>query len=261
MIDIVFKIATLFVIALITSTLAKRTLPEYEAALRDRINELEASRHRIVMAQETVRRKIASRLHGPVQTELLILSRTLDECQRVIQSEPDRATVMLGQMSQKLNKIQEDELRGISRELHPSVIRMGLPAALRSLYDRFVTVIPITLQIDEKVDQFEEPGSPSIPEDIALALYRLVEESMNNVIKHASATQVIFHLWQPGQGQIALSVEDDGVGFIVGESGSGLGILTMQDYIGAVGGTLDIQSNPGEGTKIAASVLIPGHGS
>jgi len=260
LVDVIFKIATLFVIALIGSTLTKRTLPGYEAALKERIGELEASRRRIVTAQETVRRKLASQLHGPVQTELLILSRTLDECRLMVQSQPDRATEMLSQVSQRLDRLHKEEIRGISRELHPSVIRIGLPAALRSLCDRFTPLVPITLQIDEKVDRLEETANPLIPQDIALALYRLAEEGMNNIIKHARATQVVLCLRQLNQGQIELSVEDNGVGFTTGKYESGLGILTMQDYIGAVGGIFDIQSNPGKGTKVIASVPLKGQG-
>ena len=260
LVDVLFKIATLVVIALIGSTLTKRTLPGYEAALKERIGELEASRRRIVTAQETVRRKLASQLHGPVQTELLILSRTIDECRRMVQSQPDRATEMLSQVSQRLDRLHKEEIRGISRELHPSVIRIGLPAALRSLCDRFTPLVPITLQIDEKVDRLEEPANPLIPQDIALALYRLAEEGMNNIIKHARATQVVLCLRQLNQGQIELSVEDNGVGFTTGKYESGLGILTMQDYVGAVGGTFDIQSNPGKGTKVVASVPLKGQG-
>lgn len=259
--DVLFKIAALFTVMLISSTLAKKTLPGYEAALKERISELEASRRRIVVAQETVRQKLASQLHGPVQTKLLILRKSLDECQGMIQSQPDKATATLSQVSQELDSLQKEELRGISRELHPSVIRVGLPTAVRSLCDRFATLIPITVQIDEKVDRLEEPTNPSIPEDIVLALYRLVEESMNNVIKHAKASQVIVRLRQPNHGQIELCVEDDGVGFIVGTYGPSLGVLTMQDYVGAVGGTFDIQSTLGKGTKIIATVPIKAPGS
>jgi len=107
----------------------------------------------------------------------------------------------------------------------------------------------------------EEPANPLIPEDIALALYRLAEEGMNNVIKHARASQVIVRLRQPNHGQIELSVEDDGMGFLVGTYEPGLGILTMQDYVGAVGGTFDIQSTLGKGTKIVATVPIKAPGS
>ena len=261
LVDVLFKIAALFTVTLISSTLAKRTLPGYEAALKERISELEASRRRIVVAQETVRQKLASQLHGPVQTKLLILRKSLDECQGMIQSQPDRATATLSQVSQELDSLQKEELRGITHKLHPSVIRVGLPAAVRSLCDRFGTLITITLQIDEKVDRLEEPANPLIPEDIALALYRLAEEGMNNVIKHARASQVIVRLRQPNHGQIELSVEDDGMGFLVGTYEPGLGILTMQDYAGAIGGTLDIQSTPGKGTKIVATVPIKAPGS
>jgi len=261
LVDVFFKIAALFTITLIGSTLAKRTLPEYEAALKERISELEASRRRIVLAQETVRQKLASQLHGPVQTKLLILRKTLDECQGMIKSQPDRATGMLSQVSQELDSLQKEELRGITHELHPSVIRVGLPAAIRSICDRFETLIPIMLQVDEKIDRLEDPTNPLIPEDIALALYRLVEEGLNNVVKHAEASQVIVYLWQPNPGQIGLSVEDDGVGFLVGTYGHGLGILTMQDYIGALGGTFDIQSTLGKGTQIVATVTIKATGS
>lgn len=234
---------------------------EYEAALEERVNELEASRRRIVIAQETVRREIASHLHGPVQTRLLMLRKNLEECQRITESQPERAIAMFAQVNEELDRLQSEEIRDISHQLHPSIIRLGLPAALRSLCDRFATLVPITLEIKQEVDHLEDPANPLISEDVRLALYRLAEEAMNNVIKHARASQVMLCLRQPNHGQIELSVEDDGIGFVAGTSERGLGISTMQDYISAVGGIFDIQSTLGKGTKVIATVPIKGPGS
>jgi signal transduction histidine kinase len=228
---------------------------EYQAALRERIIELEASRRRIVIAQETLRRQIAGRLHGPVQTSLLILQRRLGECQERIRSQPDKATDLLAQIAQELDKIRNEDLRSIGKELHPSIIKMGLCAGLRSLRDNFSSLITVKLDIEE-VALMDDPANHLITEETGLALYRLTEEALNNTIKHAQATRVVLRLWQPDTEHVELSVEDNGVGFDVDTATPGLGMLAMQDYIGAVGGSFDIASSPQKGTVVKARVPV-----
>jgi len=233
---------------------------EYQAALRERIIELEASRRRIVIAQETVRRQIAGRLHGPVQTNLLILQRRLGECQGKIQSQPDEAVGLLAQIAQELDKIRNEDLRSISRELHPSIIKMGLPAGLRSLRDLFSPVLTIELEIEEEIAPPDDPASYLIAEDTGLALYRFTEEALNNITKHARATRAIIHLWRPDLEYVELSVGDDGVGFDVDTVTPGLGMLAMQDYVGAVGGDYHIESSHNKGTVVKARVPVRAQG-
>ena len=229
---------------------------EYQVALQEKIHDLEVSRRRIVIAQETIRQQIAARLHGPVQTRLLILGKRVEECHAKIRSHPNEALATLAQIGEELDKVENEELRGIARELHPFIIRMGLPAALRSLCDRFGGLIAIKLEIEKEVELLEDPASPLLPEDTRLALYRFAEEALNNVVKHAQATRAILHLWRPDRGQMELCVEDDGVGFAVGLAKPGLGTVTMQDYVSAIGGTYHVESSPHRGTKVAARVPI-----
>jgi signal transduction histidine kinase len=229
---------------------------EYQAALRERIIELEASRRRIVIAQETVRRQIAGRLHGPVQTNLLILQRRLGECQGKIPSQPDEAVSRLAKIVQELDKLRNEDLRSISRELHPSIIRMGLPAGLRSLRDHFSPMLTIEMEIDEEIARLDEPANYLTAEDTGLALYRFAEEALNNIAKHARASRAVLRLWRPDHEHVELSVADDGVGFVVGTVTPGLGMLAMQDYIGAVAGDYYIESSPGKGTVVKARVPV-----
>lgn len=185
--------------------------------LQYKIQDLEESRTRIVESQEKVRREVAERLHGPVQTRLWVVWRRLGESVELIKTSPDEAARVLNEARDDLAALQEKELREIGRELHPSIINIGLPAALRSLRDQFERVIQIDLEISEDIAQLENPTHPRLPAAMRLALYRVAQEAVGNVIKHAQASQVRVRLWQEAGKGITISVEDNGAGFILGE--------------------------------------------
>jgi signal transduction histidine kinase len=84
-------------------------------------------------------------------------------------------------------------------------------------------------------------------------MYRVVEEASNNVLKHAKATKVTVKLDRPGEDLISMTVQDNGQGFDIQATTPGFGILAMQDYCTAMGGTLEVQSQVGKGTIVIAS--------
>ncbi len=91
-----------------------------------------------------------------------------------------------------------------------------------------------------------------MPLAVLLAVYRIVEEALNNVLKHAAAKCVDVELTQTSDMKAELLIRDDGWGFDLDKQELGFGILTMQDYCGAVGGTLEVNSAPGSGTTVEA---------
>ena len=93
-----------------------------------------------------------------------------------------------------------------------------------------------------------------------LAIYRIVEEALNNVLKHASAECAVIELTQTSDLKAELLIRDDGRGFDLDKHEQGFGILTMQDYCGAVGGTLSVNSISGSGTQVAALFPLPAEG-
>ena len=142
------------------------------------------------------------------------------------------------------------EIRQLSHELHPAVLQeAGLPAALSSYCEEFGKLrgIPIAYQADESVEELS-PGA-------ALCLYRIAQEALGNVAKHAQAKQVQVRLTR-SDSRVCLVVSDDGVGFNPDRSGKagGLGLINMRERVRQLNGTFEFESEPGRGTTVKAEV-------
>ena len=230
-----------------------RTLAEYAAGAESRLlktEELESSHYRVVMAQESVRKEISVTLHGTVQNKLLMVWHRLEGLADHSQDADDRA--LARQLRAELMAIQGD-LRALSTQLHPSIVRVGLRPALRSLSNRFDQVLPIEVTVDAAIEQFETDGR--IPQELRLALYRVAEEALTNIVKHAAATQVGLRAWVE-DATVRLSVQDNGKGFPPEKPRSGLGSEIMRDYVLGAGGTLEVRSTPGAGTAVLVSLPL-----
>jgi signal transduction histidine kinase len=148
----------------------------------------------------------------------------------------------------------ESELRRISHELRPLVLDdLGLVPALRALADGLSRRTGVRIRIESTL-----PRRP--PGNVEMALYRVVQEALANVVRHARARTATVRLTLEGKGRLRCAVRDDGAGFDVGsllsrrEEG-GLGLLGIRERLKAVGGSLLIDSVPGLGTELAA--LVP----
>ena len=152
--------------------------------------------------------------------------------------------------------LRENEIRQISHRLHPSIIRLNLSAGLRFLQDQYDRAIPISLEITEDVQSREAGGSSSFPLNVRLGLYRVVEEALGNAMKHSQASRIEVRLWiDEKDSTLNLAIKDDGKGFVPdAETKRSIGLVTIQDYISAVGGSFSLESAPGCGTKISACV-------
>ena len=142
------------------------------------------------------------------------------------------------------------EIRQLSHELHPAVLQeTGLPAALSSYCEEFSKLrgIPISYRGDENVEELS-PGA-------ALCIYRIAQEALGNVAKHAQAKHAHVRLTR-SDGRVCLVVSDDGVGFNpdgIGKSG-GLGLINMRERVRQLNGTFEFESKPGHGTTVKAEV-------
>lgn len=227
---------------------------EVEAA---RLSEILASRRRIVAAQESVRQQIAEELHGPIQTRLYAVWQKLGRVQSMITSSPEAAEAGLEKLMEELDNIRENDIRQVSHRLHPGIIRVGLGAGIRSLRDSFEALVPIELNIYQEVLALEKTGHSAIPEDVKLALYRVTEEALSNAVKHANASLVIIKLWtSQGGKELCLSIKDNGRGFEPGATKQNLGFVIIDDYLAALGGSCQMETAPGEGTKITATIPL-----
>lgn len=213
---------------------------------RERRRRATAARSRRYLAQgrEKERKRLAQEIHdGPVQ-DLHGLHMQL----KALSDLPDR----LQHVGEELMRV-TGELRAMSADLHPPALqRFGLPAALRSHADR-LTDRHSSLTVDMNLADPDD----SLPEPYALALFRIAQEAMNNAVQHGEATHLSVQL-RCDASTVALTIRDDGTGFSPPDDWHALadedhyGLLGMKERADAIGASLDIESTPGDGTRVHA---------
>jgi len=159
-----------------------------------------------------------------------------------------------------------ERLRGVADEIYAdigesiaglrtNVAERGLTPALRDYVDQFEErhQIPTRLRTDGAADQ--------LPPLAALQLFRLIQEALTNVRKHAAAREATVTLMSEGSGRLQVVIADDGQGFTPGRQGNGksrpLGLTSMRERVEALGGTFQVESRPGAGTRVTADIPIP----
>jgi signal transduction histidine kinase len=213
------------------------------AELQASIDELRASRRRLVEAQDAERRKIERNLHDGAQQQLIalaiqlgLLAEAADDPGLVRQAIPD----LKAQLSAAL-----DDLRALARGIYPPLLAdQGLIVALRAQVNR--SAVPVVLEADQ-VGRY----SP----DAESAVYFCALEALQNVAKHARATRVVIRLSGNGDG-LEFSISDDGAGLPASGLRAGSGLQGMTDRLAAHGGTLDVRSEPGQGTTISGRLPV-----
>lgn len=228
--------------ALITALLIQRT--------RRQRAEREAQHlgGRILTAQEDERRRLAREMHDDVTQRLAALA--IDAAQVQGSAGPSPIGNALEAIRQRLVGLSED-VHALSYRLHPSMIDdLGLVAALRAECNRVARQEPIQVE-------FDATAIPrTLPSNIAICLFRVAQEALRNVVRHANAKTVEISL-QAKQGGIALAVRDDGSGFVDGdEARASLGLVSMRERVRLVGGEIDIVTRPEHGTSVVAWVPL-----
>lgn len=217
---------------------------------------LRALTHRVVQVQEVERERVALELHDGI-TQLL--------CAILFYSQAlkDGLSVRDGSLKEKAIKLREmagktaEEVERISRNLHPSVLeQLGLAAALRDTSAEFANRTGIRVKLDGVV------LTARLSADAELALYRILQQALRNIEKHARANLVTVQLTKRAD-TILLTIQDDGMGFDpsnppVGQKGKrGLGLLGMRERAVSAGGTLKIKSVRHAGTEIEVRIPVP----
>lgn len=216
--------------------------------------QVQESRSRLMDTHESAKRAMAEELHGGVQTRLLANWIKLQEIQERLSGHDAEE---LGTVINELDEIRENDIRLLSHRLHPNVINLGVGAGLRSLREHYEGMVDIGLDISEKISEMEMGGVSKIPENVCLAIYRITEMALGNVIKHARAEHCSVSLMLEDENDLHLIITDDGVGFPPdARVPSGLGITMMNDYADSLGGVLEITSLPGQGTKIEVKITL-----
>lgn len=225
------------------------------AAALAKTEALEQSRHRIVGIQEALRREIAQEIHGSVQNRLIVLMHKLREIQDQC---PDKSAE-LADLHAKLADLVENQIRPISHRLYPSILKQGLVPALQSLTDHFENAIDMQTDLDKVFVSSERQNRNLIPDDIKLAVCRISEEALTNVIKHSGASLANLRL-RYAPDRLDLEIADNGRGFDPQKEGRGIGLLMLQDYAEIAGGEFTVESTLGGGTRILASFPLAGNG-
>jgi signal transduction histidine kinase len=203
---------------------------------------------RVVQAQELERQRLARELHdetGQALTSILLGLKPLEEA---LADHPARAA--LAELREQVVSALQD-VRRLAVELRPAVLDdFGLVPALERLTDAFAE------QSDIRVDFHSALGGRRLPSEVETTIYRVVQESLTNIVKHAEAHNVSVSIARRGT-TVAAVIEDDGAGFDQRAiRAEGVGLLGMRERLSFVDGRLEIESRPGAGTTIVAEVPL-----
>jgi signal transduction histidine kinase len=206
------------------------------------IEELKASRQRLVAAQDEERRKLERNLHDGAQQQLVALAVKQRLLGNLIGRDDEMARTMVDQLASDTNDALEN-LRDLARGIYPPLLQdKGLVAALEAQARK--AAVPTTVEGD---------GVGRFGQDVEAAVYFSCLEALQNVAKYAGASRASIVL-SNGDGALRFSVMDDGAGFDSSSTSYGTGLQGIADRLAALGGTLVVQSEPGAGTTVTGSL-------
>jgi PAS domain S-box-containing protein len=230
---------------------------EVEEALRQQQFELEANRvelqdlmAKLFTAQEEERRRIACDLHDDHCQRITALILEASSLEKLIRSVIPSLVPRMISFKNRLSDILDD-FRHMTHELHPRHLEtVSLACSMRTYIKDFVEYT--NLEVDFK--EHEVPAQ--LPMPIIICLYRLLQESLGNIRKHANAKHVAVSL-SGINSHVELHVSDDGNGFNFSDKKQGLGLISMQERVRPLRGHVTIDSGTGRGTVVAVSIPVP----
>ena len=235
----------------------ERSLRDSETSLRASQEELRGSREelralagQLLTAQEEDRRRIARDLHDDVNQRLAMLAMDLRRIEKDEMTDYKAIWDLTRSITGRLSKV-SDDVRQLAYRFHPSILDdLGLTKAVRRLVDDFSASTGL-----EALYVHDDSVSP-VPPDLATCVYRIAQEGLNNVARHARATEVEVELICE-EDLISLSIRDNGIGFDLeqmAQTSPRLGLLSMKERARLVHGTLDVVTAPGQGTHMQVQV-------
>jgi signal transduction histidine kinase len=208
------------------------------------IEELRASRRRLVAAQDAERRRLERNIHDGAQQQLVALQVKQRLADGMIERDPVKARELMTQLQADTVEALDD-LRDLARGIYPPLLAdKGLGTALESQARK--SPVPVTVESESLVRYSQE---------VEAAVYFCALEALNNLAKYARASAATVSLSQV-DGTLTFAVSDDGVGFHVGDADGGTGLQGMADRLDAIGGSLEIRSTPGGGTTVVGRVPV-----
>jgi PAS domain S-box-containing protein len=238
----------------------KKTRDELEMRVEMRTEELAKSRETLRMltgqllsVQEEERRRLARELHDDLTQRLAILAIDIGKLEAQVTSDTNTFTPKLKDIKQRIIDLSAD-VHDISRQLHPSIIDdLGLRQAIQSECTNFTKREGISINYISK----DIPSK--IPKQISVCLFRVVQEGLRNIAKHAKVKQANVSLLNDNN-DIILTIEDSGKGFDINKDHkTGLGLVSMQERVYLIRGSFSVESEPGRGTKIKVTAPLLGN--
>jgi len=226
--------------------LAQETLEQYSQSLRALVAQMHA-------VEETERQRIARELHDELQQKLAAISLDLASLVKALAEAPPPASQLLSDLETLVERAMESTRR-IVRDLRPQLLdELGLSAALESMGANFETRTGIRTEVEILGAESADAALGPLP---AAALYRVAQEALNNVLKHARASFVHLMLDATAPHQVELSITDDGVGIdLEGHVAQrSYGLQGMTERVKALGGRLVVAPQPEGGTMVQAIV-------
>jgi NarL family two-component system sensor histidine kinase LiaS len=220
--------------------------------MAEQLQALLETRQQLATLEE--RNRLARDLHDSVKQQVFAVSMQIAATRILLKRDVNAAEERLGK-AETLVKQAQQELTTLIRELRPVALDgKGLVAALREL-------LPQWSQQSEIVANLQVEGSRTLPLSVEEALYRVTQEALSNIARHSQATLVQLTLNMTGA-TVALTIQDNGPGFdLVRLEQRGVGLLSMQERMKALGGEMSIESTPGQGTRVIARCTRPDNGA
>jgi len=217
-----------------------------------RLDELQASRERLITAQDTARRQLERNIHDGAQQNLVALKLKIALARRLAQTNPEAAQAALDELTGETNEAIET-LRELARGLYPPILAQeGLLAAIEAQARR----LPIPVEVSGG-------PLPRLPQEMEASVYFCVLEALQNIAKHSGASKASVTIQFPpppagegvgGGGRLVFTISDDGRGLDPAKARSGSGMQNMRDRVEVLGGRFQLESSPGAGTRVVGSI-------
>ncbi len=193
----------------------------------------------ITHLQDRTAQAIADHLHGKVQSHLLVAWHQLQQCQELLYDNPHQVRELLNTSMEILDTVREQQIRQLCHAIHPGLIRIALVPALKHLVERFSSCFEVDLKLDSTVSTWDGRLDSPVTAEKRMALYRVVEEALSNLVRHSLATRADIALDVDRQTVLELNVVDNGKPWNIDVSAPHLGLFNMMTRADEVGGTLE----------------------
>jgi len=228
-----------------------KALKAHERELQESADSLRSLAGKLIVAQEDERRRIGRELHDDLTQNLAILAIDAGRLEQQAESTEGKDTDGLRKIKERIIELSE-YVHTLSRQLHPAIVEdLGIADALRSLCEELEQNDGVL------IDCVVNEVSANVPNDQALCIYRVAQEALRNIVKHSRATQTQVHLYAKKE-TLEFEVRDNGIGFNMNEAKNriGLGLKSMEERVWLAGGTVRVESRPGNGTVVSVSIPL-----